>query len=161
MSKPVKWGDLELPIRPDTIIPEPAEPRRPLRACDLPAIMNEDDWFDAYRYALIQFVADWNHSNDPQALIADPPMYEGDDWRVLPTIASVVHALADRKTLTVPELVWGHKAPEEWVVFCDPPGSYFWRLEKPKAPSTCLHHQVYFNPRLLDKGTPDWWLPWN
>ena len=88
-------------------------------------------------------------------------MYKGDDWRLLPTIASVVHALADRKTLTVPEWVWGHKAPEEWVVFCDPPGSYFWRLEKPKAPSTCLHHRVYFNPRLLDKGTPDWWLPWN
>ena len=28
MSKPVEWGSLELPIRPDTIISEPAEPRR-------------------------------------------------------------------------------------------------------------------------------------
>ncbi len=27
MSRLVKWGDLELPIRPNTIIPEPAEPR--------------------------------------------------------------------------------------------------------------------------------------
>ena len=134
---------------------------RPLRACDLPAIMAEGDWFDAYRYALFQFVADWNRSDDPEALIADPPMYHGADQRLLPTIASVVHALVDRKPVPVPEWVWEHKAPRDWVVFCDPPGSYFWERALKKAPSTCGYHRVHFHPRLLDKGTPDWWLPWD
>ena len=64
---------------------------RPLRACDLPAIMDEEDWFDAFRYALIQFVADWNNSDNPTLLMVDPPVYHGEDWRIPPTIASMVH----------------------------------------------------------------------
>ncbi len=96
MSKPLTWGGIEFPIRPYTAIPAASyELRHPLRTCDLPAIMNEDDWFDAYRYALVQFVADWNRSDTPASLISESPVYEGDDWRVLPTIASVVHALGD------------------------------------------------------------------
>ena len=162
MSKPLTWGGLELPIRPDTVIPVPSfRPRRPLRAYDLPAVMDEDDWFDAYRYALIQFVSDWNHADAPASLIADPPVYEGSDWRLLPTVASVVHALADRKGVAVPGWVWDHTAPRDWAVFCDPEGSYFWRRTLEKAPATCRHHRIYFHHRLLDKGTPDWWLPWD
>lgn len=164
MTTPTAFAGLELPIRPDTIIPDPGSlgPRQRLRACDLPAIMGEDgDWFDAYRYALIQFVSDWNRSDDPASLIADPPSYEGTDWRILPTIASLVHALAARKTLPIPEWVWEHKAPQTWVVFCDPPDSYFWNRALGKAPATCVHHRIYFHPRLMDKGTPDWWLPWD
>ena len=123
--------------------------------------MDEVDWFDAFRYALTQFVADWNNSDDPASLTVDAPVYHGEDWRILPTIASVVHALVDRRDLPTPDWVWGHKAPEDWVVFCDPPGSYFWRRGLEKSPPTCVHHRVFFHHRLLDKGTPDWWLPWD
>ena len=144
-TRPLTWGGLELPIRPDTVLPALEEARypRPLRACDLPAIMGVDDWFDAYRFALVQFVADWNHSKDPALLVADPPLYEGTDWRLLPTVAAVVHALVDRRGLSVPEWVWGHKAPRDWVVFCDRPGSVFWNRDLEKAPATCAHHRVF------------------
>ncbi|MCQ3802685.1 MAG: hypothetical protein OXC98_11505 [bacterium] len=163
MSRPLKWGELELPIRADTIIPvsDSLSVRGPLRACDLPGIMGEDDWFDAYRYALTEFVGYWNHSEDPGSLIADPPSYEGDDWRLLPTIASFVHALADRKGFPVPNWVREHVAPQDWVVFCDPPESYLWKHSLEKAPRACADHRVYFHPRLLDRGTQNWWLPWN
>lgn len=161
-KKPLTWGVLELPVRPDTVLPGSDEPRyqRPLRACDLPAIMGVDDWFDGYRFALVQFVADWNRSEHPALLVADPPVYEGKDWRLLPTVAAVVHALVDRAGLSVPEWVWEHKAPRDWVVFCRP-GSYFWSRDLEKSPATCVHHRVFFHSRLLDKGTPDWWLPWD
>ncbi|MCQ3803947.1 MAG: hypothetical protein OXC98_00165 [bacterium] len=164
MTKPTTIAGLELPITPDTVIPlsAPLSPRQPRRVCDLPAIMGEEgDWFNAYRHALIQFVADWNRSDDPASLIAEPPTYEGTGWRILPTIASLVHALAARKTLPMPAWVWENKASQDWVVFGDPPSSYFWQRALRKAPATCVHHRIYFHPRLLDKGTPDWWLPWD
>jgi len=123
--------------------------------------MMGDDWFNAYRYALAEFVTGWNRSDDPALLIADRPLYEGEDWRLLPTIASIVHALADRKDVEIPGWVWGHIAHRDWVVFGDPPQSYFWTRALEKAPRTCRHHRVYFHPRLLDRGTPDWWLPWD
>lgn len=152
----------ELPWRPDDVVGEPdLAPRQRLRACDLPDIMDEEEWFDAYRFALIQFVADWNRATHPASLIFDPPVYRGADWRLLPTIASVVHALAVRESLSVPEWVWEHRAPRDWVVFSDPPGSFFWNRDRERAPATCVNHRVYFHHRLLDKGTPDWWLPWD
>ena len=163
MSRPLTWGGIELPIRPDTVIPVSDEPTypRPLRACDLPAIMGVEDWFDAYRFALIQFVSDWNHSDDPVSMVCGPPVYQGTDWRLLPTVASVVHALVDRDGLPVPDWVWEHQARQDWVVFCDPPGSSFWKRDLEHAPATCVHHRVYFHSRMLDKGTLDWWLPWD
>ena len=151
-----------MPWRPQSGVAEPDyAPRQRLHASDLPDIMDEDEWFDAYRFALIQFVADWNHATDPASLVSGPPAYRGDDWRLLPTIASVVHALAVRKGLPAPEWVWEHKAPQDWVVFADPPGSYLWNRDRRRAPATCVNHRVYFHHRLLDKGTPDWWLPWD
>lgn len=68
-----------------------------LRARDVPAIMGKEDWFIAYRDVLIQFVADWNHSEDPGSLIAEPPAHQGADSRVLPTISSLVHGLVVRR----------------------------------------------------------------
>lgn len=50
--------------------------------------MDQEDWFDSYRYELFQIVADWNNSEDPKSLTDDPPVYQGEDWRVSPKASS-------------------------------------------------------------------------
>jgi len=30
-----------------------------------------------------------------------------------------------------------------------------------RSPAVCDPHRVWFHPRVLDKGTPEWWLPWD
>ncbi len=118
--------------------------------------------FDAYRTPLLQFIADWNRSSVKSNLIENGPSYGGSDRLLLPSLASVVHALVDRHGMSVPDWVWNHRLDEDWALFCDPEeaGSFFWERALREAPPTCVHHRVFFHRRLLDKGTPDWWLPW-
>jgi len=118
--------------------------------------------FEAYRTPLLRLIVDWNTSSVRSSLIKQAPSYEGLDQYLLPSLASVVHALADRNGMSVPGWVWTHCLDEDWVLFCDlqESGSFFWERALREAPATCVHHRVYFHRRLLDKGTPDWWLPW-
>ena len=158
-------GELTFPIRPHSEVPTRSKPSFRVRrrvAAELPAHMVGKTLLEAYHTPLLQFVADWNRSPAKANMIEMVPSYEGADPYLLPSIASVVHALVNRDNLPVPDWVWKHKLGEPWVLFCEPgeTGSYFWQRGMENAPSTCAHHRVYFHHRLLDKGTPDWWLPW-
>ena len=156
---------LTFPIRAQFEVPSRTTPSFRVRrrvAGELPRHMAGETPFEAYRTPLLQFVADWNRSSAKPTMMEQAPSYEGPDPYLLPSIASVVHALADRHGLPVPDWVCRHKLPEDWVLFCEPgdTASYFWQRGVENAPSTCAYHRVYFHRRLLDKGTPDWWLPW-
>lgn len=158
-------GELTFPVRPSSEVPTRGEPSFRVRrrtAAELPPHMVGETLFEAYRTPLLQFVADWNRSPSKVAMIEEAPSYEGPDRYLLPSIAAVVHALADRASLTVPEWVWEHRLAEDWVLLCEPGEheSFFWKRAMEQAPPTCVHHRVFFHPRILDKGTPDWWLPW-
>lgn len=158
-------GELTLPIRPVSGAPTRTEPSFRVRrrtAAELPPFMVGESLFEAYRTPLVQFIADWNRSPAKAAMIEDAPSYDGSDLYLLPALAAVVHALADRDGVEVPDWVWNHKLSAEWVLFCDPAEgeTFFWKRDMARAPSVCAHHRVYFHHRLLDKGTPDWWLPW-
>lgn len=158
-------GELTFPIGPSSEAPTRGEPSFRVRrrtAAELPPHMVGETLFQAYRTPLLQFVADWNWSFSKVAMIEEAPSYEGPDRYLLPSIAAVVHALADRAHLTVPEWVWKHSLAEDWVLHCEPGDheSFLWKRAMEQAPPTCVHHRVYFHPRLLDRGTPDWWLPW-
>ncbi len=80
---------------------------------------------------------------------------------LLPAISAVVHCLADRDGVTVPDWVLSHRADTDVipfdVPFDRPCGGW---VRKPAAAS-CAVHRVWFHLRVLDKGTPDWWLPWD
>ena len=134
---------------------------RYLTAADLPPLMVVPDRRGSYRYPLLQFIADWNRAPDQAALIADVPTYDGDDPLLLPSVAVIVHALAERAGVPIPEWVYAHRAPHEVVLFV--PDHYRayrqWLIERSHPLSA--YHRVHIHPRLLDKGTPDWWLPWD
>ena len=114
-----------------------------------------------YRAPLLQFIADWNRAEDPASLIAEAPVYEGADPVLLPAIAVVVHALADRAGVTLPGWVLVHRAPEDVMLFGWRFDGDYGRFVRRRATAACAHHRVWFHPRTLDKGTPDWWLPWD
>ena len=134
---------------------------RYLTAADLPSLMVVPDPRGPYRYPLLQFIADWNRSPDQAAMIAAAPTYDGDDPILLPAIAVVVHALADRAGVPVPDWVFDHRAPSEVVLFVrDPHSNYGGWLRRRSHPASKFH-RVHIHPRMLDKGTPDWWLPWD
>ena len=132
-----------------------------LTAADLPPLMSVPDPRGPYRVPLLQFIWDWNVALDKSVLIREAPAYDGDDPNLLPSIAVVVHALADRDGLAVPDWVAGHRAPADVMMFRWPFDGRYARWERLRAPAVCSHHRVWFHPRMLDKGTPDWWLPWD
>ena len=133
-----------------------------LTAASLPAGMSQPCRRGPYRVPIIQFVCDWNTSNDREATIRDAPAYNGADNLVLPAIATVVHALADRDGVPVPPWVRSHRHPTHAVLFGDTDDGWYGRwLRQGRAPDACQYHRVWFHRRLLDKGTPDWWLPWD
>ena len=134
--------------------------RQPLTAADLPPMMEVDDPRGAYRFPLLQFIVDWNLSTDGEALITDAPVYDGSDPVLLPAIAVVVHALADRAGLPLPSWVMEHRAPTEVVLFVPDPDSRYGQWLKGRSHPASAYHRVHIHPRMLDKGTPDWWLPW-
>lgn len=135
--------------------------RKPLTASALPPLMVVDDPRGPYRFPLLQFIVDWNLSDDPAGLIADPPVYEGDDPVLLAAIAVVVHALADRAGVPIPEWVFDHRAPSDAMLFGYRFEGRYACWVRERSLDLCAFHRVWFHPRTLDKGTPDWWLPWD
>lgn len=132
-----------------------------LSATDLPPMMEVADPRGSYRYPLLQFIMDWNSSDAQARLIKDPPVYTGDDPVLLPAIAVVVHALADRADIPVPDWVYRHRAPNDTVLFVyKQDGKYAQWLRRRSHPVSA-YHRVHIHPRMIDKGTPDWWLPWD
>ena len=109
----------------------------------------------------LQFIRDWKVASDKAALVREGPVYDGDDPKLLPSIAVVVHALADRAGVPVPDWVAGHRAPEDVMMFRWEFDGRYARWERRRSPAVCAYHRVWFHPRMLDKGTPDWWLPWD
>ena len=89
-------------------------------AADLPPLMVVDDPRGPYRFPLLQFIADWNRADDPASLIAEPPQYEGDDPVLLAAITVVVHGLADRAQIPLPDWVLCHRAPGDVMLFAGP-----------------------------------------
>ena len=76
----------------------------PLTVADLPPLMSVPPSVDTspYRFPLLQFIWDWNVADDRPALVAAAPIYHGDDPLLLPAVAVVVHALADRAGVALP-----------------------------------------------------------
>ena len=131
-------------------------------AASLPSDMSEPGRRNPYRVPLIQFVWDWNVSSDREAMIREAPVCTSGDGLILPAIAAVVHALAGRDGVPVPPWVRLHQHPTHTVLFGDTDDGWYGRwLRRGRAPTTCEYHRVWFHHRLLDKGTPDWWLPWD
>ncbi len=135
--------------------------RRPLEAADLPLLMSVPDPRGPYRAPLLQFIWDWNMAPDKAALVSNVPVYDGDDPLLLPSLAVIVHAMAARDGVPVPGWVAGHRAPDNVMMFGWPFDGRYARWVRMRSPAVCAYHQVWFHPRMLDKGTPDWWLPWN
>ena len=132
-------------------------------ATDLPPLMSVPPSVDPdpYRFPLLQFIWDWNVASDKAALVSEAPVYDGDDPNLLPAIAVVVHALADRDGVPVPDWVAGHRAPHDVMLFGWPFDGRYARWIRRRSLAVCAYHRVWFHPRTLDKGTPDWWLPWD
>ena len=149
--------------------PTPARIVRPdvtrralLLAADLPPLMSVPPSVDPDPRStpLLQFIWDWNVALDKAALIVDAPVYGGDDPLLMPSVAVVVHALSDRDGVPVPAWVLGHRAPADAMLFGWAFDGPYARWVRRRSPAVCAHHRVWFHPRTLDKGTPDWWLPW-
>ena len=94
-------------------------------------------------------------------LIEEPPIYEGNDPVLLPAVAVLVHALAERADLPVPDWVYAHRAADDALLFGGDPDGGYGRWVRPRAPSVCAYHRVWFHRRVLTKGTSEWWLPWD
>ena len=143
--------------------PPPKPKRLPLTASELPSLMSVPPSVDTspYRFPLLQFIWDWNVAEDREALVAEAPVYEGDDPLLLPAIAVVVHALADRDGVALQGWVFRYRSPQDVMLFpWEFEGDYA-RWVRRRSPGVCAYHRVWFHPRMLDKGTPDWWLPWD
>ena len=90
-----------------------------LTAEALPPPMAVPDPRGPYRAPLLQYVADWNVSSDRAAMTRTAPIYEGDDPLLLPAIAALVHTLAARDDVGVPEWVVEHRHPIDIPLFED------------------------------------------
>lgn len=130
-------------------------------ATDLPRLMSVPDPRGPYRAPVLQFIWDWNVAPDKSALVSEAPVYDGDDPNLLPAIAVVVHALAIRDGVPVPARVSQHRAPADVMLFGYAFDTPYARWVRMRSPAVCDPHRVWFHPRVLDKGTPDWWLPWD
>ena len=104
-----------------------------------------------------QFIMDWNWLDHPARLIQDPPVYEGGDPLLLPSIAAVVHALSDRDGVHLPDWVLKHRAPEDVMLFGGHMDTPLGGWVRRHAPTACEYHRVWFDVYLLDKGTDREW----
>ena len=141
----------------------PKPKRLPLTASELPPLMSVPVSVDRspFRAPLLQFIWDWNVTVDRAAMIAEAPFYRGNDWLLLPAIAVVVHALAERDGVALPDWVLGRRSPQDAMLFPRKFDGAYARWVRERSPDVCAYHRVWFHPRMLDKGTPDWWLPWD
>ena len=100
--------------------------------------------------ALVQFIKDWNTWPQDRAEMLDAPPLSGDPFD-LACIAAVVHALADRAGVEVPEWVHRHSAhPPRLFTGLDVDSDYG-RLIAAEAPAVCAYHGVYFEASMLDR----------
>ena len=141
-----------------TALPAPHWTYRMLSARDLPAEMEVPDIRGPFSVPLSQFVMDWNWSDHPAGLILETPVYEGGNQLLLPSIAVVAHALADRDGVALPGWVSKHRAPEDVLLFGGNIHSPLGEWIRNHAPPACEYHRVWFDAYLLDKGTPCQWL---
>lgn len=88
-------------------------------ASDLPALMSVPPAVDPDPRStpLLQFSLVWNIAPDKAALKADAPVYSGHDPLLLPSVAVIVHALANRDGVPAPAWVLGHRAPADTMLF--------------------------------------------
>ncbi len=111
-----------------------------------------------FRVPLARFVMDWNRATDRAGIISDTPTYHGDGI-VLPAIAAVVHALANRDRVAVPAWVYKHRASQEVALFGHRLDSPFGLWVRDNAPPECEFHRIFFHVGFLDKGTARQWIP--
>ena len=102
--------------------------------------------------ALVQFVKDWNHSDEVarRDLLA-PPTGPGVSDRATAVVASVAHALVDRDGGSIPTWVSQSRAREEITTCGAAVTSPLGRRIVENAPATCARHRVYFDRELLER----------
>ena len=119
----------------------------------LPALMAGQPPSDRTR-TLVQFVKDWNYWTASRPEMLDGPPAPDSDPFDLACIAVVVHALTARDGVDVPGWVHRYRTAEPRLITglgadCD-----YGRLIAAEAPEVCVHHGVYFEPEMLDRGQP-------
>jgi len=97
-----------------------------------------------------KFIWDWNVASDKAALVREASGYDGDGPNLLSAIAVVVHALADRAAVPVPDWVAGHRAPHDVMLFGWPFDGRYTRWIRRRFLPACAYHRVWFHPRTLD-----------
>ncbi len=138
--------------------------RVPLTVADLPPLMSIPASVDTspYRFPLSQFIWDWNVADDRPALITEAPIYRGPRLAVAPRRSPWLST----HWQTVPGCpcrgwVLGYRSPPDVMLFGWNFDGGYARWVRGRSPAVCAYHRVWFHPRTLDKGTPDWWLPWD
>ena len=120
------------------------------RVSEMPQQMAEPDTRGQYR-PLIQFAMHWNRLPEHRTEMLDgPPPKDGSPFH-LAAIASVVHALATRDGLEVPDWVHHHRADPPRTLSGIPTSTEYGRIVEQSAPSTCAQHGVYFDPEILNR----------
>ena len=147
---------VSLPPRGPRTVVEPVDLSRfagyQARVTQLPALMVGRSGRDRAR-TLIQFIKDWNYwaASRPEMLDGSPP--SGDPFD-LACIAAVVHALAARDGVAVPEWVHRYRADPPRLFTGLAADSDFGRLVVAAAPAVCAQHGVYFEAEMLARGRP-------
>lgn len=98
---------------------------------------------------LVQFVMDWNRSDDRGALVAVAPA-EGDP-ELLAKLAVVVRALADRDGVPVPAWVDRYTSNRDTTLSGVDIDGGLGRLIQVNSPAASAIHRVYFDAELLDR----------
>ena len=133
-------------------------PQRLLRACDLPALIADDDGRGRVT-AIRQFVKDWAASDDNRhrAMICDEPKPHKAWHRLGPRrfdlakIAAVVDGLCERDRIETPAWVPAHRASRPVSLTASPLRPSKWTdWVRSVAPPACGRHNVWFVPADLD-----------
>ena len=133
-------------------------PDRLLRACDLPALIADDDGRGRV-VAIGQFVKDWAASDRQRrcSMIADPPRHHRIRHRFgarrfdLARIAAVVDALCERDGIQAPPWVGAHRARRPVSLTKSRLDHSPWNdWVRSVAPAACRRHNVWFVPATLD-----------
>lgn len=135
----------QAPVRP---------PARLLRACDLPALVADDDGRGRL-VGIRQFCKDWAASDNARRLsmIADSPRrvrwwhWYGSRRFDLRRIAAVVDALCERDSVPAPK--WARPSLlRRPVSLTEPefPSTPWNDYERSEAPPACARHEVWFRP---------------
>ncbi|MCY4631016.1 MAG: hypothetical protein OXE75_09075 [bacterium] len=150
-------ANVSLPPRGPRTVVEPVDLSRfagyQATVTQLPALMAGRASSDRTR-TLIQFVKDWNYWLDYRVAMLDGPPPADSDPFDLACIATVVHALTARDGVGVPEWVHRYRADPPRLVTGRRADSGYGLLIVADAPAVCADHRVYFEPEMLERGTP-------